>query len=368
MTVEIDRVQVEEIVIAIVIAAVVVAIAWVMHRQLPGLIHRLTNETQTDLDDLLLEGVRGPITYLILMLGFYTALQSLSALDRYDAIIERAWATLAMAVVVIAIRRLVLVVLDWMAARPELAAVPGLDQRSIPFIRRIVNGVVIAIGALLVLDQVGATIAPLLAGLGIGGLAVALALQPLLSNIFASSYVVTDASIAVGDLVAITGGPTGTVEDIGWRATRIRTFDNNVMMVPNASVADSIITNYMTTDLRADARVDCGIAYEEDLDRVEAIVKEELAPLLEEDYVVSDRQPIFRYSAFGDSNITFFVKMRALTWGDSFQLKHEMMKRIHSRLGREGITINYPVRRLMLAAEDVEGFDRLGAALDRTER
>jgi len=237
----------------------------------------------------------------------------------------------------------------------------GLDMSDPTYYAPFV--LVLAVGSLLVMDAVGVSISPLLAGLGLGGFAIALALQPLLSNIFASSYVITDASIAVGDYVEVAGGPTGVVEDIGWRATRIRTFDNNISMVPNAAVADSIITNYDSADARADARVDCGIAYEEDLERVEALVLEELFKLLELDYVDQDRTPLFRYSEFADSNINFFVKMRAVTWGDSFLLKHEMMKRIHSRLVAEGVVINYPARRLMLASEDVEGFERLGSAL-----
>jgi len=258
---------------------------------------------------------------------------------------------------------LVLELVDWLSTRPGVSELPGFDSRSMPFVRRILNVLLLAIGLLLVLDAVGVSISPLLAGLGLGGFAIALALQPLLSNIFASSYVITDASIAVGDYVELAGGPTGVVEDIGWRATRIRTFDNNISMVPNAAVAESIITNYDSADARADARVDCGIAYEEDLERVEALVLEELFKLLDLDYVDQERTPLFRYSEFADSNINFFVKMRAVTWGDSFLLKHEMMKRIHSRLMAEGVVINYPARRLMLASEDVEGFERLGSAL-----
>ena len=206
----------------------------------------------------------------------------------------------------------------------------------------------------------GISVSPLLAGLGIGGLAVALALQPLLTNVFASSYIITDASVAGGDYIEVDGGPVGVVEDIGWRAARIRTFDNNIVLVPNSVLAESTITNYDSSDARADARVDSGVAYEEDLDRVEAVVLEELYALSETlDVVDQDRTPLFRFSEFGDSNVGFFVKMRAKTWSDSFLLKHEMMKSIHARLKAEGIVVNYPARRLIMANEDVDGFDRL---------
>lgn len=338
-------------------------VAWLVAKLSRRVVHLFTHTTETDVDDVLAEALRGPIVWLIALQGAHLGLRTLSYLDPHVGTLEQSWFALTLIVVVIAARRVVLAMLDWLSRRPGADEMPGFDARSMPFVRRILNVLVLAVGGLLVIDAVGVSISPLLAGLGLGGLAVALALQPLLSNIFASSYVITDSSIAVGDFVEITAGPMGVVEDIGWRATRIRTFDNNIVMVPNSTVAESIITNFDSADARADARVDCGIAYEEDLDRVEALVLEELSGLLTLEYVDKEREPLFRYAEFADSNINFFVKMRAVTWADSFLLKHEMMKRIHSRLGADGIVINYPARRLLLASEDAEGFDRLGAAL-----
>ena len=359
----VTQAQLEETAVAAGIAVGGFVLAWLVSRLSRVVIHVFTKTTETEIDDVLANALRGPIVAFIAVQGLDIALRTLSYLDEHTETIQRTAFALTLIIVVIAARRLVLELVDWLSTRPGVSELPGFDSRSMPFVRRILNVLLLAIGLLLVLDAVGVSISPLLAGLGLGGFAIALALQPLLSNIFASSYVITDASIAVGDYVELAGGPTGVVEDIGWRATRIRTFDNNISVVPNAAVAESIITNYDSADARADARVDCGIAYEEDLERVEALVLEELFKLLDLDYVDQERTPLFRYSEFADSNINFFVKMRAVTWGDSFLLKHEMMKRIHSRLMAEGVVINYPARRLMLASEDVEGFERLGSAL-----
>lgn len=357
--ISITRAQFEETLTAIAIAGAALILAWLVARLSRYVIHIFTRTTQTEVDDVLANALRGPIVWFIALQGFYIAARTLSYLDHDAETIRRTWFALALIIVVIGARRVVLELLDWLSKRPGVDELPGFDARSMPFVRRVLNILVLAVGALLVLDAVGVSISPLLAGLGLGGLAVALALQPLLSNIFASSYVITDSSIAVGDFVEVSGGPIGVVEDIGWRATRIRTFDNNIVMVPNSVVADSIITNYNSADARADARVDCGIAYEEDLAHVEAVVLEEMNQLLPLEYVDPEREPLFRYAEFGDSNVNFFVKMRAVTWADSFLLKHEMMKRIHMRLTAEGITINYPARRLLLAAEDTDGLERL---------
>lgn len=360
---DLSQSQLEETALAAGIAIGGFVLAWLVSRLSRMVIHVFTKTTETEIDDILANALRGPIVAFVALQGLFIALRTLSYLDQHSDTIERSWVALALMIVVIAARRVVLELVDWLSTRPGVSALPGFDARSMPFVRRILNVLVLSVGTLLVMDALGISISPLLAGLGLGGFAVALALQPLLSNIFASSYVITDASIAVGDYVEVAGGPTGVVEDIGWRATRIRTFDNNISMVPNAAVADSIITNYDSADARADARVECGIAYEEDLERVETIVLDEISKLLELDYVDAARTPLFRYSEFADSNVNFFVKMRAVTWGDSFLLKHELMKCIHRRLTAEGVVINYPARRLMLASEDVEGFERLGSAL-----
>lgn len=356
--------DIEEILVALLIIAGGLLISWALATQTRRLMHLITKTTQTEIDDFLAEAIKGPLIFSIAISSVYVGLNILSFMEPYLRNIQKIWFSFILFFAVIALRRVVLGLLDWLSGSGDMSGLPGFDPRSMPFLKRIINVVIIIIGALLILDVIGVSISPLLAGLGLGGLAVALALQPLLSNIFASSYVITDSSIAVGDFVEVAGGPLGVVEDIGWRATRIRTFDNNIVMVPNAAVADSIITNFDSADARADARVECGIAYEEDLDRVELVIIEEMNKLLGYDYVDSARKPFFRYSEFGESNINFYVKMRAVTWADSFTLKHEMMKHIHRRLTNEGIVINYPARRLMLSYEDVEGLARLSSRDD----
>ena len=103
-----------------------------------------------------------------------------------------------------------------------------------------------------------------------------------------------------------------------------------------------------------------GVAYEEDLDRVEAVCREVLTTLSDEwETSVKEHEPVVLFTAFGDSNVDVLLKTRAVTWSDSFALKHEMMKRIHARFAAEGITINYPARRLFLQQDDVDGLDRL---------
>jgi MscS family membrane protein len=321
-------------------------------------VHRYTGATETDLDDDVVGALQFPLLALIVVEGAFLALRTLSVLDDHRTTIERVWVALTLVLAIITVQRLLSALLSWYGASIAQRTATDWDQKSLPMIRRILNVAIFAVGAMVVLDQLGISISPLLAGLGIGGIAVALALQPLLSNVFASSYMLSDGSIRVDDFLEIEGGPTGWVEDIGFRATRIRTFDNNIIIIPNSTLAESTVTNFDAAGAPVDAAITCGVAYEEDLERVEAVCLDELRSIVRELDEAVGGEPIFRFQRFGDSNIDFLMKIRATTRRQVGLVTHVMVKRIHARLNAEGITINYPARRLFLAAEDTDGFER----------
>jgi len=346
-----------------VAAATAVAIAIVVAVLVTGLarriVHAFTGSTEGQLDEQIASGLRWPFVLLMTIWATVAASNALSYAADHRAEIRHAGVALSILVVAVAARRVIMALLKWQARRPGVAG-GRLHPGSLPLIQRGSTILIYAIALLLVLDTLGVAISPMLAGLGIGGLAVALALQPLLANIFASSYMLSDSSIRIGDWIEIDGGPVGYVDDIGWRATRIRSFDNNVVIVPNSRLAESTVTNYSLTDLQADTRVVTGVAYEEDLERVERLLVEMMTALRDEwPTTVKNYAPIVRFTDFGESNIGILLMMRALTWGDSFLLRHELTKRVHAMFRREGIVVNYPARRLFLQHDDVEGLDRL---------
>ncbi|MCA9857167.1 MAG: mechanosensitive ion channel family protein [Dehalococcoidia bacterium] len=353
-----------ETAVAAAIAGGAIVAAFVLAAITTRIVHYFTHSTETDLDDTLGDAMRRPFVLFVAIWGVAIALETLSYIGNGSDLIRKGALALTVLVVTLTVRRVLVILLEWQAARPGTSN-GKLHPGSIPLIRRGITILVFAAGFLIILDTLGVAISPLLAGLGIGGLAVALALQPLLANVFASSYMLSDSSIRIGDWVAIEGGPTGVVDDIGWRATRIRSFDNNVVIIPNSMLADSTVTNFSLTTLEADARVEVGVAYEEDLGRVEAVCTEVLTTLRDEwETSVKTHTPVVLFTAFGDSNVDVLLKMRSQTWSDSFALKHEMMKRIHARFTAEGITINYPARRLFLQSEDVDGLDRIAIGLN----
>jgi len=351
-----------ETAVATAIAVGVVLAAFVFTAVTTRVVHALTQSTETDLDDRLGAAIRRPFIMFVGIWGAVIAVQTLSYVQDGQEWIATAGVVLTVLIVTVTIRRVMVILVEWQAARPGLTR-SKLHPGSVPLIRRGLTILIFAVGFLIILDALGLAISPLLAGLGIGGIAVALALQPLLANVFASSYMLSDSSVRIGDWVAIEGGPTGMVDDIGWRATRVRTFDNNIVIIPNSMLADSTVTNYSLTSLEADARVTLGVAYEEDLARVEEVCRDVLTVLRDEwETTLKEHDPVVSFVSFGDSNIDILLKLRTLTWSDSFGLRHEMIKRIHARFGAEGITINYPARRLLFQQGDVDGLDHLASS------
>lgn len=199
------------------------------------------------------------------------------------------------------------------------------------------------------LDILGINISPLVAGLGIAGLAVALALQPTLANLFAGTYVVTEGLISVGDYIEMSNGIEGYVVDVSWRSTRLRTWSNNLVVVPNSLFAETIITNFSKPEDPLDVVVSCGVAYESDLKRVRAVSLGVMETVRRECAGADpESEPVFLYEAFGESNVNFYMIIRARNRVAGFEVRSELIEELHSRLAAEGITINYPVRRLQL--------------------
>jgi small-conductance mechanosensitive channel len=221
----------------------------------------------------------------------------------------------------------------------------AIDQGLILFLRRSLTLAIYAIGLLVMLDYLGVSITPLIAGLGIGGLAVALALQPTLGNFFAGTQIVSDRVVRVGDYIELDSGVRGYVVDIGWRSTRVRTPFNNLVIIPNSRLAESIITNYYGPTMELAVMVYAGVSYGSDLWHVEEVALSVTREVIKDlDEAVKTFEPWFGYDEFGESNIVFWLWLQAKDRIASFRVKSELIKRLRTRFAQEDITINYPVR------------------------
>lgn len=209
--------------------------------------------------------------------------------------------------------------------------------------------IVFLIGLLVIIQFLGVPITPMLTAFGLGGLAVALALEDTLSNMFSGINILSSGEIEIGDYIKLESGEEGYVKDITWRNTTIKPLSNNIILVPNSKMASSIITNYHQEHKELLVMVPLGVAYDSDLEKVEKITIEVANEvMLELDSAEPEFEPYIRFFQFDDSSINFNVFLSAKEFIEQYRLKHVFIKRLHQRYKQEGIVIPFPIRTLYM--------------------
>jgi small-conductance mechanosensitive channel len=217
------------------------------------------------------------------------------------------------------------------ANSPALQGAYGLIEGSI-------RGVIIAIGVLIFLDSIGISITPILASLGVGSLAVALALQDTLANLFAGFYVIADKPIQIGDLVRLESGQEGYLARLGWRSSKFRTEAGGMVVVPNSKLVSSVIINYSLADAQVAFSVDLKVRADIDADRLEQITMEVARDVMRTVAgAVKDYEPSVRFSTLG-AEMGVTVSLRSQPH-QNYVVRHEFIKRLEERYLRENVKL-----------------------------
>mgnify|MGYP000007312301 CR=1 FL=1 len=212
---------------------------------------------------------------------------------------------------------------------------------------------VLLIGILIILQTLNIPITPILTALGVGGLAVAIALQDTLSNLFAGLHIILSRQIRPGDYIKLDSGEEGYVIDITWRNTTVRQLPNNMVIIPNSRLASAIVTNYHLPEKEMSVPVQVGVSYDSDLEHVERVTIEVAKEVMRDvPGGVPEFEPFIRYHTFGDFSINFTVILRAREFVDQYLIKHEFIKRLHKRYKEEGIVIPFPIRTVYIQKEN----------------
>ena len=321
-----------DLVVSGVILAASIALALVFSNLVFQRLLRTSIAAGVNFDVKTVASVRIPIAAFFVLAGIYLGLAALSPPFQVQILIDKACSVLAVSIGTVLANGIIAAGLQWLELRAQHSQPDRTSGWLFPLVRRGALGLIVAIGVMVCLDILGLNISPLVAGLGIAGLAIALALQPTLSNLFAGTYVISEGVISVGDYIEMANGIDGFVVDVNWRSTRLRTRTNNLVVVPNSLFAETIITNFNKPEDPVNMIIPCGVAYESVLVEVERIGLEETNAVREEHPdAVRDFEPRFIYRAFGDSNIDFVVVIRAQNRIAGFNVRSELIKRLHSR-------------------------------------
>jgi small-conductance mechanosensitive channel len=300
---------------------------------------RWAEKTKSRVDDIVIDSIKSPFIIWCVMLGMYFALDISKIPDNFVHIAGKVLFSLGVFSVMIVLANMSGSMISVYSQKVGTALpVTSLTQN-------ISKIIIFAIGILVVLNSLGVSITPILATLGVGGLAVALALQDTLSNIFSGFHIIMSRQVKIGDYVKLQTGEEGYVTDITWRTTTIRMLPNNIILVPNAKLTQAIITNYYLPETEMAVLVEVGVHYESDLTHVEKITCEVAKEVMQKiQGGVPSFDPFIRYHTFDDFSINFTVILRAKEFVDQYLVKHEFVKRLHARYAKEGIVIPYPIR------------------------
>jgi small-conductance mechanosensitive channel len=329
-----------ELVLPLLIFAVTFLTGWVVRSLLLRALNSWTRRSGSRAGLVLTQALRGPLLIWTLILAVHLAIQSSDLPARYAGWTAKVLLVLwIVSLTILGMRLASGLVLRYGDQVPGALPVTTLTQN-------LAQLAVVLLGIVILLRALGLEITPILTALGVGGLAVALALQDTLSNLFAGFYIEVARQIRLGDYIKLNTGEEGYVSDITWRSTTIRGLTNNLVIVPNAKLAQAIVTNYYLPQKRMAVGLQVSVGYECDPDHVERVLLEVATGAAQETPgLLADPAPSVSLDpGFGEWSLGFTVGFQVAEFADQYGVRNELRKRILKRFRQEGIAFPFPAR------------------------
>ncbi|MBS3104710.1 mechanosensitive ion channel family protein [Candidatus Woesearchaeota archaeon] len=309
------------------------------------IILRLTKKTKTDIDDLIVAKTSKPISLILLLVGVRLAIIPHKIRADILDIVEHVIVSLIMVIVTyIAIVVFNIIISSWgrkFASKTE----SKIDDEVVNLFQKFARIILSFIGLIFILDIWGVKVGPLLASLGIAGLAVAFALQSTLGNIFGGISLIIDKSITVDDFIKLDDGTQGFVTDIGLRSTKVKSPDGDLIILPNGKLADSKIYNYHKPLPITRVTVEFGVKYGSDVEKVKKIALNEIKAL---NLALKAPEPQAILDELGD----FALRFKIFFWVSSIEkkvgAKETALTAIYNALDKNKIGIPFPTRTIYL--------------------
>ena len=293
-----------------------------------------------------INALRGVPVSLCLVVGLYWIVNTINIIEP----LTRLFSYILFTVIILSITRVAARTINGFISLHIESSQQKLPKTTL--LNTILNVVIYAMGVLVVLQYYGISIAPILTAMGVGGMAVALALQETLANIFSGLHLILSKQLRLDDYIKLSTGEEGRVTDITWRFTTIvPAGGGNMIVIPNQKIASSNITNYSMPRKDIVISIPVGVAYDSDLDKVERVtldVAKEVMAQIDKDVKM---EPAVRFHTFGESSIDFNVVLHSSYFEQQFLLKHEFIKALTRRYREEGIEIPYPTRTVLQPEE-----------------
>ncbi len=304
---------------------------------------KLAARTATKIDDILFEALDLPIQLVIYASGALI-IQTLIPKETLDIMphLLLGFKVVCVIAAVLFVDKFLNSLIRLNAEKVEILRTAG------GFAHGFVHVVIFGLGTLIVLDTLGISVTPIIASLGLGSLAIALALQPTLENFFSGIQLIADKPIQIGHFIRLETGEEGIVQKIGWRSTWITMGNNNTVVVPNKTLVNSRVTNYFFPNQEITVVIPVGVHYGSDLDKVERVAQAVARDVMKTVAGgVTMAEPVVRFTELADSGINMNVTLRAKDFPATGLLKHEFIKRLQKTFAAEGIVMPYPTRTII---------------------
>ncbi len=279
---------------------------------------------------------RIPFTWFVLA-GFFGAILSYSLTEDVTTALQKIVIAIFLFTITLVLARLAAGFINLFIQRTE--GVPA------SLISNLIKSIIFLLGALIIFQTIGIEITPIITTLGITGLAVGLALQDTLANLFSGFYLLLSKQVKTGDYIKLESGQEGYITDITWRNINIEELAKNIIIVPNSKLASANFTNYHLPAKQLTLTMNVGVSYDSDLEKVEIVTVEVAKEVMQEiapDLVANE--PYIRFHTFNDFSIDFTLYMRVGEYFEQRIGKHLFIKKLHKRYKQEGISIPFPIR------------------------
>jgi len=300
---------------------------------------KLSSKTKTDLDDKIVSKLSIPLSLLAFLFSLVLASKEITFSEMTLTLLHKSLFSVVIVICAYMVYAIVNIIALRFLKKVASKTKSNVDDSLLSLLNSILNLALVVVALLYILDMWGVEITPLLAGLGIAGLAVALALQPVLSNIFSGASMVLDSSIRVGDLVYLDQNTKGKILKVGLRSTRILTFDNELIIIPNSKLAESTIQNVALPSPIARVVIPFSVAYGSDIEKVKKIILKELNSVKN---ILKEPEHLVRFIEMGDSCLKFKAYFYINSFENRFPAIDEANTKIYNALNKNGISIPFP--------------------------
>jgi len=306
---------------------------------------RLAKKTETVFDDLIIEKIENPVSYIFVLIGLNLAFGALKLNGKFSTTFTHLVNTLIIFAITYIIVVIVDIMIDIWGMRWARRTKSSIDDDVLPLIHKFAKVTLFILGFVYILTEWGVAVGPFLASLGIAGIAIGFAVKDSLANIFGGISLILDKNFKVGDTVRLESGENGRVKDVGLRSTKIRTWDGEVLIIPNGQLANTKIVNYAQPEPKARSVIDFGVVYGSNPEQVKKVALSVVKKIPE---ILKDPEPFVKFKRMNDFSLDFKLYYWVDSYKKRFKYEDVVMTKLYAALRKNKIGIPFPTRTVYL--------------------